>query len=180
MAVLIGAIPMRADVATEGEVDVRVELMNAQDFPKFKFFIKYQEYYYDMGYQPGDVTPVYFEPGKPISTGERGDASLLYAEDENGHEYASEEPIGGVATDFGRDVSYLLDQIKVTSIKGDLIKFKVVSRHKVDSDGKLIGVKKGEFSAEDPENRNWMLIILPAVCLLGLVLFFIFRKRSHA
>jgi hypothetical protein len=171
MIMVAGIGFLKADVATEGEVDVRVELMNADAFAGYQFFIRYQSYSYNMGYHKGELNDVFLESGKHIETGGRGDASLLYARDKNGKEFVSKLEVGGVKQGQSRDVAYILDQIEVTGIKKGVIKFKVVSTKKIGDNGEVIEVLKGGIEP------NWLMLLLPASCLIGLMIFFVVRRR---
>lgn len=167
-----------ADVANEGEVNVKVELINGKDFPGFEFFIRYQNYHYDMGYQPDGLTDIVLEPGLVTETGGRGDQSLLYARDENGNEFVSKTEVGGVDSDFGPDVAYYLDQIEVISVKNGEVKFKIVARKKMSGDDKVLKIIKGDVSGGG--KSIWMIILVPIFCLTGLFAFFVLRRRRVA
>lgn len=171
----IGTHTAWADIANEDEVDVKIELMNGAKFPSFEFYIRYQSYKYDMGYQPDGLTDVVLEAGKPTETGQRGDKSLLYARDKNGREYVSQEELGGVVTDRGVNVGYYLDQIEVVSLKKGVLKFKKV-RKIIGTNNEVLEILKGDVSGGG--KVSWMFILVPIVCLTGLVAFFILRRRE--
>lgn len=171
LLVVAGLGRLQADIATEGEVDVKVQLMNGDSFKGFTFYIRYQNYTYNMGYQPSGITEVTLKPGDHVETGGRGDASLLYARDKNGKEYVSKVEVGGVAQGQSSDVSYILHQIEVSSVKKGVIKFKVVSQQKIGAAGKVLEVMQGAVSFD------WTMVVLPIACLLGLVAFFFFRRQ---
>ena len=173
---LFGTQTAWADVANEGEVDVKVELINGKDFPGFEFFIRYQNYHYDMGYQPDGLTDIVLEPGLVTETNGRGDQSLLYARDEKGNEFVSKTEVGGVDSDFGPNVAYYLDQIEVISVKNGEIKFKIAARKKMSGDDKVLKIIKGDVS--DGEMSTWLIILVPIFCLTGLVAFFVLRRRK--
>ncbi len=176
LILLLCAAPAYADIATEGEHDVYIELINGSDFPSYKFYIKSQSYYYEMGYQPGAVTTVYLEKGKHISTGDRGSSSLLYAEGK-GMTYESKAQVGGATIDRTPGLNYLLDRIKVVRLKNKEIKFVVVERQLIGEDGKVIRtVQKGAVGSTG--TQQIIMWVLPVVCMLGLLLFFAFRRRA--
>lgn len=177
---VLGLSPLMADVATEGEVDVQVELMNGAQFKGFTFFIKYQSYTYNMGYQPSGLSEVVLEAGKSFETGGRGDASKLYARDSKGKVYESKEMVGGVASDFDRNVSYYLDQIEITKVKKGVISYKVVARKKMGPNGEVLEIMKSDVVNDEPGKGKWMLFTIPVVCLIGLVAFFILRSRKRS
>lgn len=179
MLLVLGLSPLMADVATEGEVDVQVELLNGAKFPGFTFFIKYQSYTYNMGYQPSELSEVVLEAGKAFQTGGRGDQSKLYARDSKGKVYESKDMIGGVASDFDRNVSYYLDQIEVTKIKKGVISYKVVARKKMGVNGEVLEIKKSDVVNDDANKGRWMLFTIPVVCMIGLIAFFVLRNRKR-
>ncbi len=170
---LFGAATLQADVATAGEQDVFIELLNAKDFPSFKFYIQYQTYTYNMGYHPNGTMKVYLEPGKHIKTGDRGSASLIYAEGK-GREYVSKVNAGGSIIDHTDDVDYVLDRIKIVKLDKKVLKFTVVERQLIGADGKVLKtIQKGSLA-----EQSWFMYLLPIVCIGGLVAFFFFRKKA--
>jgi hypothetical protein len=172
---LLWANSLQADVATEGEHDVYIELLNGKDFPGYKFYIKFQDYYYNMGYQPGDVSVVYLEPGKHVSTGDRGSSSLLFAEGKSNAQTKTE--VGGADIDHTEGLSYFLDRIKIKSIKKKVINFEVVERQLIGEDGKVLQtIKKGSLPAMN--GTQLVIWIIPIVCLVGLMVFFLFRRKA--
>lgn len=176
LLLLLGAAQLKADVATEGEVDVRIELLNGKDFPGYKFFIKFQNYEYNMGYQPAGVEIVFLEPGIHVSTGERGSSSLLFAEGKKG-KYQSHEQVGGSEIDHTEGLQYMLDRIKITKIDKKGLRFEVVERQLIGENGQVLqSIMKG--SLEPLDMQAFLLWLLPIVCLVGLVVFFLFRKRA--
>ena len=58
---LLFAFPVMADLATAGEVDLRIELLNGEEFEGYTFFVEYQTYYYEYGYQEGPIREVELE-----------------------------------------------------------------------------------------------------------------------
>ena len=173
LLMLLGAANLQADVATQGEQDVYIELVNAKDFPSFKFYIEYQTYTYNMGYQPNGTNKVFLEPGKHIKTGDRGSASLIYASGK-GREYTSKVEAGGSVIDNTNGVEYVLDRIKIVKLDKKVVKFTVVERQLIGQDGKVIQtIKKGSLA-----EQSWFMYLLPIVCVGGLVAFFLFRKKA--
>ena len=173
---LLGAAQLKADVATEGEVDVYIELLNGNEFPGYKFFIKYQNYEYNMGYQPAGVQIVFLEPGKHVSTGDRGSSSLLFAEGKRG-KYQSSIEVGGSEINHTEGLQYVLDRIKITKVDKKGLRFEVVERQLIGENGTVLEtIQKG--SLEPLNLQAFLLWLLPIVCLVGLVLFFLFRKKA--
>jgi hypothetical protein len=176
---VLGVQRAQADVATEGEVAVKVELVNPTNFPGFNFFVKYQTYHYDMGWQPGPVNKVYLTAGQHVETGARFSKSYLYAEDKQGNEFVSKEEIGGSVIDKGKSLAYYLQQVKVLAVKGGEVQFEVKSVLKVDDDGKTKEVKADKLEKGGME-MNWWVVAVPVVCLLGLVAFLMLRGKGNS
>jgi hypothetical protein len=174
-ALLCGATTLKADIATPGEQDVYIELLNGNAFPKYKFFIKYQTYHYDMGYKPGGVEVVDITPGKHFMTGDRGAQSFLYARGPKG-EWKSAVEVGGSAIDYTDGVQYMLDRIKIKKLnpKGKVIEIEVMERQAIGEGGAVLQTIK-KSAVELPTSMIW---ILPLACGLGLVLFFVFRRKA--
>ncbi len=173
---LVGANSAWADVAREGEVDIKVQVMNHKSFPGIEFFVRYQGHYYDRGYHLGDPQDLILEAGKSFTTGSRGGSSLLYARDTSGNVYESATNIGGLAKESSRNVGHHLHQIQVLSVKDGLVKFKIVAKKKMTDEDKVIQIIKGDVAGGG--KSIWMAILMPAACLLGLVAFFILRRRQ--
>jgi hypothetical protein len=171
---VLGVQRVQADVATEGEMGIKVELVNPTNFPGFNFYIQYQTYHYDMGWQPGATSKVFLEAGKHVSTGDRYSSSLLYAEDKQGNVFVSKEEIGGSVIEKGKNVAYHLHRIKVLSVKDGEVQFQIKEKQKVDENGKVLKVMKSEVE------MNWVVIMVPIVCLLGLVAFLVVRGKRNA
>lgn len=173
LVVALSSQRVHADVATEGEVEIRVEVINTRDFPEFQFFIHYQTYHYDMGYQPDPVQEVALGPDVVTATSSRDDASFLYARDKEGNEYVSKEQVGGVTIDHNKDVAYYLDQIEVVSVENGVVEFKVAHRKKMSSEGRVLKTKKG-----DAGGTHWTILVVPVLSLLGLLAFFLLRRKT--
>jgi hypothetical protein len=172
---LLGTTALHADIATAGEHDVYIELLNAKDFPSYKFYIQYQTYTYNRGYQPNGTEKVFLEPGKHIKTGDRGSASLIYASGK-GREYVSKVEAGGSVIDNTEGLEYMLDRIKIVKLDKKVVKFVVVERQLIGADGKAKQtIKKGSLTGQ-----SWLMYLLPIICVAGLVAFFLFRRKSAA
>lgn len=178
LCMFVGNSAVWADIATRDEVEVKVELMNAARFPSFEFYIRFQGYHYDMGHKPDSLVDVVMEPGKAISTGQRGARSFLYARDKNGRKYVSKKEIGGMTTERGVDVSHYVDQIEVISLRKGELKFKVVARKRMGHNGEVMEILKGDVSGGG--KVNWIVVLIPIICLSGLVAFFLLRRKPLA
>ncbi|HEX2901589.1 MAG TPA: hypothetical protein VHS96_17890 [Bacteroidia bacterium] len=166
-----------ADVAREGEVEVKVELMNGKFFPDYEFFVRYQGYYYNQGYHPSEPVDLILAPGESFTTGSKGGSSYLYARDSSGNIYESETKVGGVAKDFSPNVGYHLHQIQVLSVRDGVVKFKIVARKKMTDEGKVIKIIKGDVAGGG--KSIWMTLLMPALSLAGLLAFFLMRRRKN-
>ena len=173
------ALPAFADIANEDEVDLNVELMNGEKFEGYTFFVRYQTYYYEYGYQPGMVNEVDLKPGENYAVSGRGGSSKIYARDEKGNEFESEEEVGGVVNYSGNGVSVFIDRYKVVSVKDGKIELKHVERVKQLRSGKLVKVNKAGLDF-DGNGFPWMSFALPLVSFLALIAFFIFRRKAAA
>ncbi len=171
---LLFAFPVMADLATAGEVDLRIELLNGEEFEGYTFFVEYQTYYYEYGYQEGPIREVELEPGKDINASGRGGRSKIYARNEDGDLFESEEAVGGVVNNASDDVLAYVDQYNVVSMKDGKLKLEHKARIMHLHNGEKIEVSKSgiDFSLAG--------IIMSLACLVALVLFFIFRKKSPA
>lgn len=168
----------KADVAIEGEVDIRVKVLNLSDFPGFEFFIEYQEYYYDMGWQAGDIVQVAIQEGQEFETGEKGGGSKLFAKDAQGNTYATEQDLGGNTVLDDYKASYIVQEINIKSVEGGKITFKVADEYKVYPDGKTRKLKKGfVLFGVNLFGVDLGLFVLPIVCLAGLIFFFWTRRN---
>jgi hypothetical protein len=179
LLMFVGTNAVWADIATRDEVEVKVELMNAARFPSFEFYIRFQGYHYDMGHKPDALVDVVMEPGKAISTGQRGARSFLYAREKNGgRQYVSKKEIGGMTAERGVDVAHYVDQIEVLSLRKGEVKFKVVARKRMGHNGEVMEILKGDVSGGG--KVNWIVVLIPIICLSGLVAFFLLRRKPLA
>jgi hypothetical protein len=169
---------LRADVAIEGEVDIRVKVLNTSEFPGYEFYIEYQDYYYEYGWQPGGVAHVTIKENEEFETGERGGASKLYAVDAEGNVFETEEQIGGNQILDDYKASYIVQEIEITELRDGKIAFKVESEYKVYPGGETKKLRKGfVFFGFDVMGIDIGLILLPLVCLGGLLFFFWTRRN---
>ena len=165
-----------ADVARQGEVEVKVQVMNHKSFPGIEFYVRYQGHYYDKGHHLGKTQDLILTPGESFTTGSRGGSSLLYARDTSGNVYESEAKVGGMAKELSRNVGYHLHQIQVLSVKDGIVKFKIAAKKKMTDEDKVIQIIKGDVTGGG--KSIWMTILMPLVCLMGLFAFFILRRRQ--
>jgi hypothetical protein len=175
---LFGLFPatLKADVAIEGQVTIMVELMNGEAFPGYSFYTEYQTYHYDRGYQPGGVVIAELLKGKPIEASGRGDVSAVFAKGPDGKIYKSEGTVGGDKCCYPSGVSYLLQQIEIDAVEGEVVKFHVKDLLEVDEDGKTTSTKKGSITGVSIGGIDILLIALPLACISALFLFWRMRK----
>ena len=170
---------IHADVVTEGEFNRQFRIINADQYPDYTFYILYQTYYYDMGYQPGDVNEMIIKPGEAYYGGDRGGVSRIYGKSNSGNpEVAtSEETVGGNVYVTQSGVQGVIDEIKITGIKAGVITFVVVKTLHVLDGGKEKAVKKGAFPGFGDGNSP-LIFVLPGICLALLIGFLLFRNMK--
>jgi hypothetical protein len=152
--------------------------LNLSDFPGYEFYIEYQDYYYEYGWQPGGVAHVTINDNEEFETGERGGASKLYAVDAEGNVFETEEQIGGNTILDDYKASYIVQEIEVTELRDGKIAFKVEASYKVYPNGATKKMRKGfVFFGIGIFGIDLGLILLPLVCLCGLLFFFWTRRN---
>ena len=179
MFLLVGLSIAKADIADDNgleRISVHVQLMNGDKFPGYEFFVHYQGYLYYGGYEPDSVQEVPLTPGVSQATSEYGDKSYIYARDAAGKIYHSEMKYGGSIEELNPDYAYLLKKIEVIRITDDAIEVKVVGTMKMVDYEEVIEMKKGAVGGQVSEMLRFA--ILPLVCFLGLILFFVIRRRQ--
>lgn len=170
------SMQLHADVATEGEVDVNFKVTNLKDYPGYTFHYYYQHYFYDQGYQLGELEKIEIEQGKEYASGGRGSQTYISVTDENGNVVGqTSEDIGGVAQNQAAKVSHLIQVIKITGIADGKVSYEVVKRMKVFYNGKE---KEDNLIPGWLDNNRWVLYgLIPAVSLFCLVLLFMVRRK---
>ena len=167
---------VRADIAIEGEVDHKFQIVNINEFSDFEFYINYKEYTYDYGYQLSGETKIVLEADREYLAGDRGSRSQLFAEHkESGEEFASNEMLGGEEIISDYDVRYILDYIEIQSVEAETVNFKVVKSEYVYRDGKKRKVRKGMIGIGGP----WFLIVAVIAAVLLAAFFFLRKKGEH-
>jgi hypothetical protein len=78
----------------------------------------------------------------------------------------------------GVDVSHYVDQIEVISLRKGELKFKVVARKRMSHNGEVMEILKGDVSGGG--KVNWIVVLIPVICLSGLVAFFLLRRKPLA
>ena len=167
-----------ADVLIEGEVDIRVKVTNISDYPDYEFYIEYQDYYYEYGWQPGDISQVEIKEGEEFETGDKGSSSKIYAKDKEGNVFSTLESLGGNMQIDDYQASYIVQEVEITAINGTEIRFKIVDQYKVYPDGGTKKMRKGMvLTGIYLFGMDLGLLLLPIICLGGLVFFFWMRRN---
>ncbi len=179
----------RADVVEEGQTTVKVMLKNSSAFPDYEFYILYQDYYYNMGYQKGDQLVLWLEEGREYEAGDQGSSSKIYARliSDTVQIFETESEYGGEEIVHDRKVSVLVDEITITKIEGDHVAVKV-KRVKIDNKGKrsnsdegfIMGIHKGPFQILGINGWIWLM---PLAAFLSLTMLYFWRRNlghTHA
>ncbi|MEY3444456.1 MAG: hypothetical protein RLZZ519_2737 [Bacteroidota bacterium] len=180
-ALLLISNGLRADIADgndEQRIYVHVELMNGNKFPGYQFFVQYQTYEGYGGYDPDSLVELPLTPGISQATSEYNDMSFIFARDSAGNLFQSTFKFGGSSMESAPDYAYLVQRIEVVSIRNGEIEVKLVATMKMVDYEEVIEMKKGAVGAQSQEIIRFAL--LPAVCLLGLIAFFVVRRRQIA
>lgn len=169
--------PVSADLVTEGEVTVMFRLTNINEFDDYEFFVLYQSYYYDEGYQPGDIDTMMIEKSIGYTASGRGGKSYLYARNkETGKISKSEVLLGGKDYVDDYELRNVTQDYQIKKIEGGEIVLKEKRLHK--------GAVEEEYDEDNDEVDGfwvvggWLYWVLPAACFVLLVAFFMFRRRS--
>lgn len=178
-ALLLCGNRLKADLADEGglqPVNVHIELTNSEKFPGYHFFILFQNYADYGGYEPDSLEEVNLLSGVPQSTSDFGDMSYIFARDSAGNIFQTKLKYGGRVDVVDPDFAYLVKKIEVLRIANGEIEVKVVSTVKMLDYEEVFEMKKGAV-----DGQNWLRVaLLPLVCLLGLVAFFLMRRRQSS
>ncbi|MCB9234535.1 MAG: LPXTG cell wall anchor domain-containing protein [Bacteroidia bacterium] len=166
-----------ADVVTPGEISRNFSIINLKDFPDLEFYYLNPTYYYNQGYQQGDPVEVVIEAGEDYSVGRWGDQAVLRARKKSDSEEVGESKmlVGGGENVSNERISYILDEIKIESVKDGLIHFTVQKSFQVFEDGHQKKIKKGSVGAVEP-----LYLGLAGAMALGLAIFFFLRRRKAA
>jgi hypothetical protein len=169
---VLGAQRAHADViAPKGPVPViMVELVNPADFPGFNFYIR----------EGFGSEKMYLEAGKQVKTGGfRWHGYALFAEDKQGNQFESKDWIYSSDLERSKRVDYhYVEQIKVLAVGNGEVKFEA-KWIKVDKNGSMRMDKNGKTKVVKGEvEMNWLVMVVPVVCLLGLVAFLLLRGKQ--
>lgn len=185
LAALLFLLPLMsfADLVTEGEVTHEFTILNLDEFEEYEFYILFQTYYYDRGYQEGPTKEMSVAPGKYFRGGQRSGTSPLYARlksDENeGPDPSSSIRLGGRQIVAERNARSIQDDYRIVSINDSLIELELVEQRIMLNNGKKIQIKKGSLSSGmEVGGMDLIYFVLPGVCLLGILAFFVYRRRA--
>lgn len=186
LALLLLPMGLRADVITPGEVYHKFQVINLDEYPDYRFYIMYQGFYYDRGYQPAEPRLEWIKPDEMAAAGGRGASSRIYAvsRSDSTSVMESEERVGGSEIIKDTEARYIQDFVKITAVKDGKVEFEVVEQKLEYRNGQVKDLK----SKKKKKNKKGIMgasvmgieltyLVLPAVCLLGLVMFFVFRRK---
>lgn len=181
-ALLLLGSGLYADIADDSDaetVSVHVQLMNGSKFPGYQFFVHYQSYvgsgvYGD--YSPDTLSEMPLLPAVSQATSDFGDQSYIFARDSAGKIYQSSVKFGGTIDVGNPDFAYLIKQIEVVKIADGVIEVKLVATKAGVEYEEVFEMKKGGIGSSAQDLMRYAL--LPAICLLGLVAFFVVRRRQ--
>lgn len=168
-----------ADIAIEGEVTRLTRITNLSDFPDYEFFIKFQAYYYDMGYQAGELTDTPVFEDSLFRSGGRGSTSFIYARRKSdGTIFQSEKAVGGQKIVSQRGADGIEDLIKIKSLEDGEIKFKIQESILHYRNGKTEKISKSGITGISMFGFDIAYVGFPLLCALALVFFFMRRRRN--
>lgn len=186
LAILLFCLPLvsLADLVTEGEVSHKFTIVNLDEFPEYEFFILYQTYYYDRGYQEGAANEKAVDHGNYYRGGDRSGTSPLYArlKTKKGRKKKGPESsirLGGREVVAERDAQSIHDDYKIISINDTLIELELVDQKIMLGNGKELKINKGSISSgAEVGGIDLIYFALPGVCLLSILAFFVYRRRA--
>jgi hypothetical protein len=171
-------VPSHKETVIERSLErpVYVELLNGDAFPNHRFYIQYQAYDYNTDQFLDTLTRVFLQAGKPALAGDRGAASLLYGDDGK-QACQSRLTVGGEQLVMDEAVAYVLERIQITEIVDGEIVLEVVERRHIGDDGQVIEAFKKGAVATGGDN-DLLIAMLPVACMLGLLVFFLWRRKA--
>jgi hypothetical protein len=167
---------LHADLAKPRKMPVqpglerRVQLINGEDYPEFQFYL-----YVTERESRSELPELQLlEPGKWAAVGKSGEG--FYVRAVKGEEFFDSNRLSGnVEYTLDRNGSYRLEKVKIKSFEEGVLKIEIRSRDMQDESGNEIEApSKGSVGGLG----IFPTLILPAVCLLGLVAFLVFRRKS--
>ena len=189
LALFLLPFALRADIAIEGEVDVRFKVLNVADFPDYAFHYMYVGHHYNMGYQASAPVLRVIEGDEECITSDRSKRSFIYARLKKGKKdkikkspvFISEKGLGGQMIVDDHKTEYVLLSVKILSVEDEKVNFEVVDTERVYRDGTRMSVKKGSMiTGIEIFGIDIAFLVLPLACLLGLIFFFRFRRKQGA
>ena len=179
---MLALTPAFADIAIEGQVTRKTVISNLSEFPDYEFYIQYQNYYYEYGYQPGSVDEVILVEGEAFESGERGSRSKIYArlKKKKRKKFESEETVGGQEVIPDRNGRYIEDVVRIISVEEGVIKFEIESSSLILRNGdKENLLKKGGITGLTLFGVDLAYIGLPLFCLIAFALFLMRKRAMH-
>lgn len=169
LALILIPFICRADIIVPGEVDKSIAIINIDAYPEYDFFISYYTYIYRFGYQPDKLITQKIENGKSYRPYRGGEATITAVNKTTGDTIVAQEKVGGIARGQSKDVSEVIDNVEILSIKENNISIKIESTDLVMTNG---SVKKGSLQA-------WGGMLAISSALLSTILLFWFVKTRH-
>jgi hypothetical protein len=153
----------------QARLERRIELVNDQEFEGYVFYLTVpeQEEYL------GEFASREMRHGEMAYVGRFGEQYCLTAV-KGDLKFRSELADFDDLQRYPENARYRLERLKILSIENGKIQFEVVSRETRDEEDKVIETpSKGSVAGLGVLQT----VILPMACLLGLLLFFVFRRR---
>lgn len=163
-------------IVITSHMDMRVEIVNLAEFAGMQFYLSV----------PSSEDPngsgiwLQFAAGKStILKGSYG--SAYFVAHKGDVELTASESILNSTTDAGNGSTVLHQKIKVLKVDDGEVKFEVLSNKVVPAKSKQKRSKTPKPAKGSVEGLGWLGTFgIPLACLLGLVAFFLFRRKPSA
>lgn len=168
-----------ADLAVPGRFSQKIKLVNLDEYPEYEFYFMYANYSYNYGYTVSSEDEVVLENGMEYETSSRYRPAKIYArhhKKKNKRKYFhhSEEGIGGYGM-MGEGDDAPVVTYKIASMKEGIITLERVP----DFEG-LEKSEVSEYKGGLETEMQWYFWLLPSLCLVTLVGFFLYRAKRKA
>ena len=192
--ILTSASTLFADIAQPDRFSQDIKIINLDEYPDYEFYFMYAYYHYDMGYQISHEEERVMENGKAYETSSRYNPVQIYARHKKKKKnrqyfHHSEESIGGSKYE-GRGDDDKVATYRIRSMHEGII---TLERVKLMEDGDSFHiVPKGEsdpgptspdeqkaYQGKLAKEMSWYFWLLPSICLVSLVGFFLLRARKN-
>lgn len=181
LLLLAARLPVHADLVENDSytrVPVQVQLLNAHEYPGYKFYFQPGSLVENAVWEPvmDSTQRAYLLPGKATMVSEDGEHMHLFAEDSQGNVFRSDTLLGGEHVLDYDAYQQFIHQIRVIGIADGVIRLKTVALVEKDQNGKVLQVRKGALGTQAAMG----IWAIPLVSLLGLIAFFLLRRRVAA